>query len=143
MPNKNPVKFTLSEYVAYIIGDFNGKMDTPFGEMSSNFLRGNCYWYARILQERFKPWFKTDIMYNQIDNHFCCRLEIDGREFYADASGLIEDRHGWELWEDHIKNEPLESARVYRDCIWHLNEDDWLSLPSTFRKNPWSFLSEE
>lgn len=118
------------------VADFN----TYFDGCQDNFLFGNCYWYARILQERFSAWFPTEIMYNQVDNHFCCRLETAAGCFYADASGVFAtgEPDGWVLWKDYINVEPLDAARVYRDCIWHLEEDQWANIPQSFRSEPWA-----
>lgn len=118
---------------------FNYEMDTPNSEAQQNYMNGNCYWYARILQERFSPWFPTEIMYNQIDNHFCCRMKTAAGYIYADAVGVFAtgEPDGWVLWKDYITVEPLDAARVYRDCIWHLPVEIWEELPSSFRDAPW------
>ena len=126
----------LTHRIICNIDDFNSHFDG----CERNFLYGNCYWYARILQERFSPWFKTDIMYNQIDNHFCCRLETAAGRFYADIRGVFATGKpdGWVLWKNYINEEPLDAARVYRDCIWHFEEEQWDDLPSKFREESWN-----
>ena len=129
----------LTHRIHVAIDEFN----TYFDGCEHSFLFGNCYWYARILQERFSPWFETEIMYNQVMNHFCCRLSTAAGYFYADVSGVIGvgdssgNLEGWKPWKDRIAIEPLDSARVYRDCIWHLDEDQWEQLPQSFRETPW------
>ena len=113
-------------------------------EARDNFLNGNCYWYARILQERFSPWSATKIMYNPIENHFSCRLMVAANEFYlVDARGIFATSsssclENWIPWDQYIKDEPLDAARVYRDCIWHLDESQWEALPQSFRSEPWT-----
>lgn len=118
------------------VDDFNAH----FSGCEDNFLFGNCYWYARILQERFSAWFNTDIMYNQIENHFCCRIKTAAGSFLADIRGVFAtgEPDDWMPWIDYITVEPLDAARVYRDCIWHLEEDQWTALPQSFRSDPWN-----
>ena len=133
MSNKANV---LIKQTVLAVDEFN----TYFDGCEDNFLHGNCYWYARILQERFSAWFPTEIMYNQVDNHFCCRMETAAGYLCADAGGVFAVGHpdGWVLWKDYIAEEPLDAARVYRDCIWHIFEDDWNNLPQSFRETPWA-----
>lgn len=121
------------------IENFVCSFNTPMGETREKFLHGKCYWFARILQERFSAWFPTEIMYNQVANHFCCHIETAAGHFYADASGVFATGQpdGWVLWKDYITMEPLDAARVYRDCIWYLDEDEWEELPQSFRDVPW------
>lgn len=125
----------LTVRVTCAVNEFNAHFDG----CEDSFLFGNCYWYARILQERFSAWFPTEIMYNQVANHFCCRIETAAGCFYADMSGVFAtgQSDGWVLWKDYITVEPLDAARVYRDCIWHLQEDQWEALPPAFREAPW------
>lgn len=126
----------LTRRVIFAVDEFN----TYFDGCEDSFLFGNCYWYARILQERFSAWFPTEIMYNQVANHFCCRMKTAAGYFYADASGVFATGQpdGWVLWKDYITVEPLDAARVYRDCIWHLDEEEWEELPQSFRDVPWN-----
>lgn len=125
----------LTHRVFCNVDDFNAS----FATCEDNFLHGNCYWYARILQERFQPWFTTDIMYNQIENHFCCRINTTIGHFYADIRGVfaVGEPDGWVVWQNYINEEPLDAARVYRDCIWHYTEAQWASLPEHLRQSPW------
>ena len=102
-----------------------------------NFLTGNCYWFARILQERYRPFFQTDIMYNPIQNHFCCLIKTAAGDYCADASGMLPLTSEWKLWSDYIAEEPLDAARVYRDCIWHIDEEKWNELLLPYRETPW------
>ena len=130
----NDIEYTL--HFASTVNQFNSQ----FSDCRDNFLYGNCYWYARILQERFRPWFNTTLMYNPIDNHFCCRFNTKVGVFYVDASGIAASGSDeWQTWAQYIHTEPLGAARIYRDCIWHLTEDQWNNLPSDFKNSPWNF----
>ena len=108
-----------------------------FHDCRNSFLNGNCYWFARVLQERFKPWYSADIMYNQIDNHFACRIDT----LLFDANGIVNaNLKNWVLWAGYLLNEPLDAARVYRDCIWQMPEEEWDKLPNTYKNAPWTFF---
>ena len=91
------------------------------------FLYGQCYWFAQILRERFLPFYsQVQIFYNPVANHFACA--IDG--ILYDASGeLAPDPVAWILWSDFMEDEPIETERIYRDCIWQLDPDT--KIPST------------
>ena len=84
-------------------------------EVQSNFLYGNCYWFAVILKQRFQHQHRCYLCYNQILNHFS--LGIDDELF--DASGLIGPSYmpHWSDWEDYKIIEPSDSYRVVRDCV--------------------------
>ena len=117
------------------VNDFNAS----FAGCEESFLFGNCYWYARILKERFSPWCKTEIMYNQVENHFCCCLTNGAGSFLADIRGVFTTGipDGWKKWEDYIVEEPIDAARVYRDCIWHIDPESFDKLPKKFKLTPW------
>ena len=77
----------------------------------SNWLNGNCYFFALILLDRF-PIGK--ILYDVIDGHFVC--EIDGRKY--DWSGIVDEsgEHNWIEWEKFYEYDPLQYQRVVKDC---------------------------
>lgn len=107
------------------IEDFIRSFNTPMGEARDKFLHGKCYWFARILYERFSPEYPCRIMYNQIENHFCCY--INGG--YYDASGLITDfnKEDWTSWTYHFYFETPDAIRVVRDCILNLDPGEEVS----------------
>ena len=121
------------------VNDFIDTITFKDDKIKYSFLNGNCYWFARILQERFNPWLKADIMYNSIKNHFCCRLNTGIGSFYFDASGLIESHYGWLEWKTFIESCPTEAAKIYRDCIWKLSEEEWNQLIPPFQETPWLY----
>ena len=110
---------------------YNGKLND---EVKQYFLNGSCYWYARMLQEHFKPWFNTEIMYNPVQNHFACKI----KNLYYDAAGEIApDPDEWCAWSSYIELEPKGAARIYRDCILQIEPEEWEKLPKSYRETPW------
>lgn len=77
----------------------------------SNWLNGNCYFFALILLDRF-PIGK--ILYDVIDGHFVC--EIDGRKY--DWSGIVDEsgEHIWIEWDKFHEYDSLQYQRVVKDC---------------------------
>lgn len=117
------------------IKNFDGARDS--------FLNGNCYYFALILDERFWNFYNTNIAYNQIDNHFATVVFVE----YADGTNtpLLFDASGcigpmterWKIWQEYCLEEPYDGARVYRDCIWKMSEEEWMKLKPVFRERPW------
>ena len=76
----------------------------------ANWLDGNCYWFARILQTRF-PFL--ELYYLPIDGHFVCG---DGENFY-DWTGVVQlEEIPW-LFSDIEEQEPNWYNRIWRDCV--------------------------
>lgn len=86
-------------------------------EVQTGFLYGNCYWFAKILEQRFSLEHKyhCNLYYNQILNHFSLAIEDE----LFDASGLIGPiyQSGWVPWWHYKIVEPNDSYRVVRDCV--------------------------
>lgn len=79
------------------------------------FTQGECYWFARILDIRFGKSdigskYKTEIYYNDIEDHFICKIE---NNFY-DIRGLLKSEmvKGYESWEKYQKKDPLHAAHI-------------------------------
>lgn len=75
--------------------------------------RGNCYWFALILRERFFSNF--DIFYQAKKGHF---VAGDGSEFF-DYFGTVDD-----IIEDPpihfnriLLEDPVWAERLIRDCV--------------------------
>lgn len=101
----------LSSDVLKFISKFKASNPT---EIEKNFLYGNCYWFATILQERFNG----VIMYYPIENHFVTRIQ--GIEY--DISGITDyDRTKGYEWNRYLAFDELDYARVYHYCV--LKED--------------------
>lgn len=84
------------------------------------FSNGCCYWFALILEIRFKDLELNElpcrIMYNQIDGHFAC--DIDGNLY--DITGQIDYNDNWVPWVNWCLSEPSYRQVVVRDCILKL-----------------------
>ena len=85
-------------------------------EVQASFLYGNCYWFAKILEQRFERQYHCGgLYYNQVCNHFAVCLE--GELF--DALGILgpNTKPGWVPWWHYKIVEPSDSYRVVRDCV--------------------------
>lgn len=93
------------------------------------FSNGNCYWFARILAQRFRG----SVYYNPKENHFCARI---GSDLY-DITGKIRSSYfpnihdnviwlsssnenkkvDWIPWKYYRYTDSSHSRRIRRDCI--------------------------
>lgn len=67
------------------------------------------YWFAKILQERFRneqPILVCDMM----EDAFGC--EIDGQVY--NITGNVTDQHDWEPWDEVVHLDATWSRRAYR-----------------------------
>lgn len=76
------------------------------------FSHGMCYWFSKILQERFR-YEQPVIVYDTIDNHFGC--EILGKVY--DITGDVTEKYDWEPWNEVVHLDHLWARHVYRDCV--------------------------
>ena len=110
---------------------------SPLAEVQGTFKGGECYWFAKILYDRFSPqYYDTNIYYNPIENHFATKIQ--GTLY--DVGGKINDKekkYQWIKWENFIATDPLESARIFRDCVFKIQPEEWEKLPSRFKDDPW------
>lgn len=82
-----------------------------FYNTNANWLNGNCYWFAKILAERFEG---LKIYYEPIRGHF---ISGDGNHFY-DYTGLLTELDSNPiLLSDIAKSEPNMYKRLVEDCI--------------------------
>lgn len=79
-------------------------------ETKKVFTEGCCYWFARILEERFRGC----IYYNPIDNHFATSI---GGILY-DITGEIKKTSDWVMWFKYKWQEPLDTERLLKNCIY-------------------------
>ena len=126
---------TDSEKCLREVSRFINSFNTPMRETEEKFLRGKCYWFARILRDRFKPFYRTEIVYNPVENHFACDIFCDTYQYLFDASGLIcvNDAYivggnGFVEWKDYVREEPIGAKRIYRDCILDITPEEWDEL---------------
>ena len=79
---------------------------------NSNWLDGNCYYFAIILKDRFP---QGTILYDVIDGHFV--ILIDNKIY--DWQGIVsKDRnHRYVIWDQFDEYDELQKERIIRDCI--------------------------
>lgn len=78
-----------------------------------NWLNGNCFFFAKILQSRFQNGI---VLYDVIDGHFVLKIG----DLMYDWRGLVEDdgqRHEYVEWDKFAEYDSLQKARIVRDCI--------------------------
>ncbi len=76
----------------------------------SNWLNGNCYYFALILQDRFNG----EIFYDVIFGHFITKIKD---KFYDYAGEVdLKDRKliKWKYFEEY---DYLQKMRIIKDCI--------------------------
>lgn len=79
-------------------------------ELEDSFLHGNCYWFARNLEERFNG----TIYYDPVANHFFTKID----DYYYDIRGLISpDEDRVYPWEGYKIIESLNAKHVEKNCI--------------------------
>lgn len=102
-----------------------------FSNSEELFTCGQCYYFMKILQIRFRDQYICVQYYNPILNHFA--LCIDNSLY--DATGLIEPdpTSSWLPWHDYIRIEPLGADRVYRDCVLQVSLDQIEQVPERVR----------
>lgn len=80
-------------------------------DITDVFSNGCCYWFAKILYDRFAPTHGATIMYDEVINHF--GTKINGRVY--DITGDVTFKHEWKPWSE--VDDELLRARIIRDCI--------------------------
>lgn len=80
-------------------------------QADADWLTGNCYWFAKILQTRFP---ELKIYYLPIEGHFVCG---DGVANFYDWNGLVKLQELPFLFSDIEKNDPLWYQRIWDNCV--------------------------
>jgi hypothetical protein len=75
------------------------------------FTRGCCYWFAFILEARFRPQYGAYIVTDYAANHFATKI---GTRVY-DITGDVTEGYTWEPWQ--ACGDPLLRKRIIEDCI--------------------------
>lgn len=78
----------------------------------SNWLNGNCYYFAVILHDRFP---NSTIMYDAIDGHFTVLI---GETMY-DWQGVVDNsgKHYYIEWDRCDEYDSGQRKRIVKDCI--------------------------
>ena len=80
-------------------------------DITDVFSNGCCYWFAKILYDRFALTHGATIMYDEVINHF--GTKINGRVY--DITGDVTFKYEWKPWSE--LGDELLRARIIRDCI--------------------------
>lgn len=80
-------------------------------DITDVFSNGCCYWFAKILYDRFALTHGATIMYDEVINHF--GTKINGRVY--DITGDVTFKYAWKPWSE--VDDELLRARIIRDCI--------------------------
>lgn len=81
------------------------------------FCSGMCYWFARIIAERFAQQ-EPEIVYDAIVNHFGCRLHTLNKVY--DVTGDVTNQYNWEPFSEFVLKDLLHSERIINQCILKL-----------------------
>lgn len=103
-------KTTDEKAIMTFIGRFtdNGRRE----EVIDCFMNGCCYWFARMLSERFRL-CSPILMYAPVENHF--GTEIFGRVY--DITGDVTDKYEWMQWMLYRDMEPGQRKLIREHCI--------------------------
>lgn len=80
-------------------------------DVTEVFTDGCCYWFAKILYDRFNLYYGATIMYDEVANHF--GTKINGCVY--DITGDVTFKYEWKPWSD--VDDALHRSRIIRDCI--------------------------
>ena len=98
-PNQNKILSFISR--------FHGSEDV--------FLHGCCYWFARILFERFSAAEVNEIKYEPVEGHFVTKI---GNRFYDVRGDVTEMYRGKPMYD--MRELVIEDTNMYRrlmrDC---------------------------
>lgn len=90
----------------YKIAEFIERRWAPYKEI---FLNGNCYWFAKILQEEFG----TTTYYLPVSGHFVAK---DHRGIFFDVTGKIEVNEPAIPLVEIEFDDPVWYERLMNDC---------------------------
>jgi hypothetical protein len=83
------------------------------------FTEGCCYWFAKILVDRFESLGNAKIIYNPVLGHFAA--ELDGTKY--DITGILstddnnKSWHQWYAYATYDGFDKLDNERVRKYCI--------------------------
>ena len=94
----------IMEFIAHFT--FGGRYD----QVIDSFTCGNCYWFAKILYERFKEQ-TPEIVYDVAANHFGTAI----RGHIYDITGEVTDKYVWIDWERY--DDESHKERIVKNCV--------------------------
>lgn len=88
-------------------------------EIKSVFTNGYCYHFAYLLAGLYEGF----ISYNPVDNHFGF-VESKTNSIWDITGNIGEfDNNSWRNWEEYKSEEPIESSRIIKQCIYKIYEE--------------------
>lgn len=93
------------------------KSISPSENVTETFSFGACYWFTKILCERFTD-ENAELCYAPIDNHFVARINNKIYDIIGDVTGQYNIIR-WTNFDDE-----LEKERIENNCINFLKEED-------------------
>lgn len=81
-----------------------------YNQVIDSFKFGNCYWFARILYDRFIDQ-TPEIVYDVVANHFGTAI----RGHIYDITGDVTSKYTWIDWDNY--NDETHKERIVRDCV--------------------------
>ena len=108
----------------------NGEVNQYFIE--EFFLKGSCYWFAKILSERFSG----KILYDIVNNHFLFyggySLDIVNNGIFDIRGDVTEECLSsvldGSIVEWNLYNDTTHKKRIWRDCVVFEEEEEDLPL---------------
>lgn len=97
----------------------NFKCRGDYQKIEDFFLNGCCYWFMRILDERFGE--KGSFLYDIKNNHFVYYFpELDAIfdiRGYLGTPYELKNNTDYEYWDKYVYYDPIHYHRICRDCI--------------------------
>ena len=107
----------ITESILIMLGQFGNPEILEFIHRrfpnDSNWLDGNCFFFAKILECAFMG----TVVYDPIDGHFL--FTQDGKVYYDWAGAHQYEKEysdKFEVWKFYMRKDPNHYARVMRDC---------------------------
>ena len=97
----------MPEDIKNFIGRFNVS-----GDVEKVFTNGCCYWFAKILADRFEQYNPT-IVYDAVSNHFATKIGDKVYDITGDVTDACETY--WEDWASYP--DFSHKSRIIADCI--------------------------
>lgn len=106
----------LKQEIIQFIENFKNRGDKE--KIEEFFLNGCCYWFMRILDERFGQ--QGDFLYDIKNNHFVYYFpQLEDAVF--DIRGYLgtarEQDADYEYWDKYVYYDPLHYSRIVNNCI--------------------------
>lgn len=97
------------EKILNFIARFHGSEDT--------FLHGCCYWFARILLDRFaaEDGYDVSIMYEPVEGHFLAKIGYRYYDIRGDVTMKYRGKPMYDMWDMQRENN-RQYRHLMRDC---------------------------